>query len=105
MEDRTITLYNDKGEEIKCEILFTYHSEEFNKSYVVLKLPNRNECSAYSYDEKDATSGELHQIESEEEWKMLEDLLEDYYNQPDEEENACKGCAKAGCCGGDCSCE
>lgn len=101
MEDRTITLYNDKGEEFVCEILFTYHSEEFNKSYVVIKLPEGDDCSAYSYDEEDTTSGKLHPIETEEEWQLLESLLDDYSKQPDEDPCSC--CSKAGSCSGNCS--
>ena len=29
------TIVNDKGEEVECEILFTFDSEETKKSYIV----------------------------------------------------------------------
>ena len=29
------TIVNDKGEEIECEILFTFDSDETKKSYIV----------------------------------------------------------------------
>ena len=46
MEDRTLTITTDSGEEILCEILFTTHSEEFNKDYVVFVEKGTNTASA-----------------------------------------------------------
>ena len=33
-QDSTFTIVNDNGEEIKCEILFTYEDEKTNKNYM-----------------------------------------------------------------------
>ena len=49
MEDRTLTITTDSGEEILCEILFTTHSEEFNKDYVVFVEKGTNTVSAAIY--------------------------------------------------------
>ncbi len=99
MVDRTLTIQTDDGKEIICDILFTYFSEEFNKSYVVFSPRGLDEVSAAIYVEHGDGSGELTKIESEEEWDMLEDLLDDYYNN-NGAQGGCAGCA--GSCSSDC---
>ncbi|HRF70924.1 MAG: DUF1292 domain-containing protein [Anaeroplasmataceae bacterium] len=97
MEDRTITLTTSEGKDIVCDILFTYHSDQFNKDYVVFVPRGTNEASAASYIESGDGNGELQKIETEEEWKMLEELLDDYSN---EQETSCSG--NCGNCSGGC---
>lgn len=105
MEDRTITLMNDNGEEIICDILFTYHSDEYEKNYVVFQPRGGEEVSAACYVEAGDGNGSLEKIETEEEWNLLEELLEDYANQLEEAEchGECGGCS--GCGSDDCDCE
>lgn len=101
--DRTITLIRDDGTEIVADILFTYNSEEFNKNYVVFQVRTSGEISAASYTEKDGNNGELNKIETEEEWELLENLLNDYANQNEDGEacgGSCQGCAHASSCSG-----
>lgn len=74
MENNYIYVTNDKGEKLKCTILFTHHSEALGKDYVVFEQPNK-EYSAASYVADSPTSGELSPIETEEEWEVLENLL------------------------------
>ena len=33
-QDNTFTIVNDNGEEVKCEILFTYEDEKTKKNYI-----------------------------------------------------------------------
>ena len=35
MDDRKITLVDEEGRKIECEIIFTYHSDDLNKDYIV----------------------------------------------------------------------
>ena len=100
MQDATLTIIGDNGQEILCDILFTYYSEEFGKHYVVFTPRGTDECSAAEYIESGAGAGELKHIESDEEWALLEDLLEDYCNNMEE---GCAGCQ--GDCDGECDCE
>lgn len=99
-DDKKITLTLENGEEVVCDILFTHYSKEFDKNYVVFCEPKSNEASAASYVPGENGNGMLEKIETDAEWEMLEDLLEDFSNQ---EEDGC-GC---GCdsCNGDCDCE
>lgn len=81
--DRQITLVDENGNEELYEILFTFHSDDYNKSYVLLypAAVGENEdieVQAFSYDADDAgdvTSSDLHTIESDEEWNMVEGVL------------------------------
>lgn len=92
MEDRTITIVVD-GKEILCDILFTYHSVDFDKDYVVFTSREDNVTSAARYIQNDDSTGSLEEIKTEEEWEMLEDVLNDYNNQ---DETSCSNC-QGGC--------
>ncbi len=86
MEDRKITFTQDNGKEVEAEILFTHFSEETKKNYVVFKVIETGELSAAIFVEKDGYTGEIAQIKTEEEWEMLEDLLNDYYDRQELED-------------------
>ena len=64
--DRQITLIDDQGNEELYEVLFTFHSDE------------DIEVQAFSYDADDTgdvTSSDLHEIESDDEWNMVQGVL------------------------------
>lgn len=105
MEDRTLTITTGEGEEILCDILFTHYEEKFKKHYVVFCAKDTNEASAAVYIENASGEGELAPVESEEEWAMLEELLDQYAS-----EHEGLGCGDEACsCGCEdgmgCSCE
>ena len=107
MKEHTITIINENGEEIVCDILFTYESKEFNKNYVFFAPKGSNEVSAACYKENGDGQGELFAVETEEEWNMLEELLEDFSNRIDENEHSCGGnCSHCSSCSDDdCDCD
>lgn len=82
-QDRQITLIDDQGNEELYEILFTFHSDDYDKSYVLLYSAAVGddediEVQAFSYDADDAgdvTSSDLHEIESDDEWDMVQGVL------------------------------
>ena len=82
-QDRQITLIDDQGNEELYEILFTFHSDHYDKSYVLLYPAAVGddediEVQAFSYDADDAgdvTSSDLHEIESDDEWDMVQGVL------------------------------
>lgn len=105
MQDRTLTLIEDDGREIVCDILFTYHWEKLNKDYVVFQVRGaQGEVSAAVYYPTDGGQGRLEKVETDEEWDMLEDLLDDYSNSLEDEESSycsgCSGCGNGSSCGG-----
>ncbi|MGY3725593.1 Uncharacterized protein YrzB, UPF0473 family [Granulicatella balaenopterae] len=85
-----VTIIDEQGNEILHEILFTFESEDFGKSYVLLYpagIPEDEdvELQAFSYVEsEEGMEGELLPIETEEEWDMVEEVLNTFL--ADEEE-------------------
>lgn len=100
--DGQLTVIDAEGNEKLCQILFTLDSEEFNKKYVVfypIEALNDDDSEQISlmaaiYTEGEDGNGELSEIESDEEWSMIEDAVADYEEQMGDE---CE-------CGDDCDC-
>lgn len=85
------TIVNDRGEEIECEILFTFDSDETKKSYIVYTDNTTDETGstkvyASVYDPTGQTSA-LMPIESEKEWLVIENILSSVQQKIDEAES------------------
>lgn len=81
MKEKTnFTVLDDEGNEVVCEVLFTFDSEETKKSYIVYTdntTDDEGNTKVYasifnSNDEKT----ELTPIETDREWKIIETILE-----------------------------
>lgn len=89
-----ITIVDENGNEQLCNVLFTFESEEFGKSYV-LYYPigaeeDENEeieihASSFTPNEN-GEDGDLLPIESEAEWDMIEEMLNTFLDNEEEEE-------------------
>lgn len=92
-ETEFITLVDEEGNETLYEILFTFDSDEFKKSYVVVypagTLEEEDvELQAYAYEEEEeGISGNLIPIESDEEWDMIEEVLNTFLEDDSEDES------------------
>lgn len=79
-EKNTFKVKNEKGEEVTCEVLFTFDSEETKKSYIVYTdntTDKDGNVRVYaSIYKPDSETQELLPIESEREWKIVETILE-----------------------------
>ena len=79
--DNRLVYIDEEGNEVLCEILFTFDSEEFKKSYVLFYPVGDEEAEeievlAASYVPlEDGTVGELNDIESDKEWELIEEKL------------------------------
>ncbi|EIJ78975.1 hypothetical protein PB1_15494 [Bacillus methanolicus PB1] len=92
--ENNITVIDEEGNEQLCEVLFTFDSEEFGKSYV-LYYPVGSDgedddeieihASAFIPGE-DSEEGELMPIETEEEWDMIEEVLNTFLDEQEEGE-------------------
>ncbi len=84
-EDKQLTLVDDNGEETVCEILFTHEAN--GKKYVVFEVLDSEEVTAaiYTPDVDDESEGVFSDIETDEEWDMLEQVLEKFYDDLEEE--------------------
>lgn len=77
-KDRKITVVDENGVEKDFIILFTYHSEDFNKDYVVFYDENNmDELFACRYTEED---NHLENIDTDEEYDELEKVIEEFQN-------------------------
>ena len=80
MEDKnSFKIINDKGEEVMCDVLFTFDSEETKKSYIVYTDNSKDEQGniqvfASIYDPKEEDQ-KLEPITTEKEWKVIETIL------------------------------
>jgi len=83
MEEKTFTVVDDQGVEKEFEVVLTFNSEDFGKSYVIYKMPDdeSEEVFAAIFDENAKDGGNLVQVESEEEWNMLEEVLESFLDE------------------------
>ena len=78
-QENIFTIVNDNGEEIKCEILFTYEDEKTKKNYMAYTDNTLDEegntkvyASIFNPEEENPV---LLPIETEEEWKLIEGIL------------------------------
>lgn len=82
-QERNITLIDDQGNEELFEVLFTFTSDDYDKAYVLVYPAAVGEDEdvevlAFSYDadaDGDVTSSDLHEIADEEEWNMVQGVL------------------------------
>ena len=85
-----ITIIDEQGNEELYEILFTFDSDDFEKSYVLVYPASASEgeeveLSAFSFvQEEDGKKGQLGPIETEEEWDMIEEVLNTFMADEDE---------------------
>jgi len=84
----TFTVINDNGEEITCEVLFTFESDETGKNYIVYTDNTTDDsgnikvyASIFNPEEE---SCNLEPIETEREWKIIETILEEIQKQSKE---------------------
>ena len=87
-QEQHITIVMEDGTEQLCEIIFTFDSDETGHQYVVYH-PIGNEsdeifAARYVVGEG-GEEGELLQIETDEEWDMVEEVINTFMEQEDEE--------------------
>lgn len=92
-QDNYILVYDEEGNEIMLNVLFTFDSEDFDKSYVVLYDEDQNDeeevtLHAFSYTEETDQQGELQEIESDEEWNMVEEVIATFVEEEDPDPSA-----------------
>ncbi len=103
MDENKLTYIDENGNEVLCEILFTFHSDEFEKDYVLF-YPEGDEdedgkinVMAASYIEKEDGQGELLEVTTDAEWDLIEEMLQAFENDEcecdcDECEHHCEDC-------------
>lgn len=77
-ENGRFVFEDEKGEKKELEVYFTYHSDEFNKDFIVFFDPDdSSNLIACEYNEK---THEVFDIESDEEYDEIDKVIEAYQN-------------------------
>lgn len=90
--DRFISIEDQDGNELLYEILFTFVSEDYGKNYVLVfpagtAEEEEVEITAFSYTEnEEGDAGELENIETDEEWDMVEEVLATFVSDNNEDD-------------------
>ena len=84
MEENSIIVIDEMGNEIQMEIVFTYEDEDTGKNYVFYLNAEQEDGEVFvsNYD----ADGNLSPVEDPEEWKKLENIFEDYVLTQEENE-------------------
>lgn len=75
-----IVFEDENGVQSELEIFLTYHSDKFNKDYIVFYKDETKEDLVAGYVDE---NGDVHDIESDEEYNELDEIIEEY--QEDEQ--------------------
>ena len=88
-ERMTFNITNDEEQEVECEVLFTFESDETGKNYMVYTDNTVDEegntkvyASIYNPDEEDQT---LQPIETDKEWTIIETILNELQEEAKKE--------------------
>ncbi len=84
------TIVNDEGQEVECEVLFTFDSDETKKSYIVYTdntIDEDGSIKVYAsiYDPT-GKSSVMEPVESEKEWLVIENILSSIQSKLDTED-------------------
>lgn len=84
-EEMTFMALNDEGNEVECEVLFTFESQETGKNYIIftdnsVDTDGNTKVFASIYNPDDDET-KLLPIETEREWCVIETILEELQNE------------------------
>ncbi|MCR6096948.1 DUF1292 domain-containing protein [Salipaludibacillus agaradhaerens] len=93
-DDDRIVIPDENGDEHLFQVLFTFDVDSTGNSYMVLAPEGSNESEedevevhAFRYEEPEGGELSLYAIETDEEWNMVEELLNTFADGELEEEN------------------
>ncbi len=82
LTESQMTVIDDNGVETTCDILFTH--EHNGKNYVIFEFVDSKEISGAVYVPGETEDeGFFEDIETEQEWDMLDVLLQEYFDKQD----------------------
>ncbi|WP_280768580.1 DUF1292 domain-containing protein [Salipaludibacillus daqingensis] len=91
-EDERIVIPDENGDEHLFQVLFTFDVDSTEKSYMVLAPEGSNESEddeievhAFRFEEPEGEELALFPIETDEEWEMVEELLNTFSDGMEEE--------------------
>lgn len=86
MEEKRFFVQDEQGNENEFEIILTFESPETKLKYVVYKeLGDTDEVMAAVYEETGEGIGSLADVQTEEEFQMIQDVLDAFYDEEESE--------------------
>ena len=88
-----ITLVDENGDETLYDVLFTFKSEDFDRSYILIYPGEDEEVEIQAYalpkgdDPSDPQGGELQAIETDKEWDMIESVLNTFLGKDGDDQD------------------
>lgn len=84
-KESTIKVYDEKGNEVVCDVLLTFDNNETKKSYIVYTDNSKDENGkiqvyASIYDPSDK-SKKLEEIKTDREWQVVNTVLESIHEE------------------------
>ncbi|CAI2652864.1 MAG: DUF1292 domain-containing protein [Apilactobacillus sp.] len=95
-EKQQISLVDEKGNEELYDVLFTFESDDYGKSYILVYPAGKADdeevnIEAYALpagdDPMDPQGGDLQLIETDEEWEMVESVLNTLLNTDEDSDS------------------
>ena len=87
----TMTIVDENGDEHVCEVILTFESKDYGKSYVLYHILGQDDvddseeieihASSLTPKEDGEEDGELLPIEDDAEWEMIEETLNTFIDQ------------------------
>ena len=82
-----VLVFEKDGKEIECQILFTCNLEGYEgNNYVVFQIGDSEDISAARYTEQGDGIGELLDVETDNEWDLLDDAIESFFNDLEDDD-------------------
>lgn len=93
MEEELLTLYDEEGNEVLYRKMLEFHHPEFNKDYVILaeegNFSNDDDeeielIPMINVPDEDGDGGKFMPVETDEEWDMIEEVVNTRMDEPEE---------------------
>lgn len=84
IENNTMMITDDTGNEREVEILLTFENEDMTKKYVLFTDPTDEEGNVYAYSYNE--DGSMDEVVDEEEWEMCQEVLGAFISEDDGEQ-------------------
>lgn len=82
-DSNLITLVDENGDEVLAEVILTHENE--GKNYVIFQVRDSEVITAGQYVPTEGNEGAILDVETEEEWEMLQDILNEYLSELEED--------------------
>lgn len=93
----TMTIVDEDGTEHVCEVILTFESEDYGKSYVLYHVLGQEEnedddeivtihASSFKPGKEGEEDGELSPIDDDEEWEMIQETFNTFQDEAEEDE-------------------